>query len=182
MPHQARPENQRMEAAAANGEGVRISAGELRLEKDLLELDLQKGMSIRFPEGEHKLLHFEITMKPDKGIYEGGTFTFDFAIATSYPHHAPDVRCKTKVFHPNIDLEGNVGLKILREDWKPILSIKVVIEALQFLFWHPNPEEPLNKEAAEMQKNNPRQFESNVQASIMRGHHINGHYFPPCME
>ncbi len=44
----------------------------------------------------------------------------------------------------------------------------------------PNPEDPLNKEAAEMQKNNPRQFESNVQASIMRGHHINGHYFPPC--
>ena len=27
----------------------------------------------------------------------GGTFTFDFVIATSYPHDAPKVKCKTKV-------------------------------------------------------------------------------------
>ena len=44
----------------------------------------------------------------------------------------------------------------------------------------PNPDDPLNKEAAEMQTNNPRQFEAQVQASIMRGCSINGHYFPPC--
>ncbi len=31
-----------------------------------------------------------------------------------------------------------------------------------------------------MQTSNPRQFESQVQASIMRGCTINGHYFPPC--
>ncbi|KAK9918997.1 hypothetical protein WJX75_008563 [Coccomyxa subellipsoidea] len=173
-------EKQKKEAAAANGKGVKQSAGELRLQKDISELNLQKGMSIKFPEGKDKLLHFEITMKPDEGIYKGGTFTFDFVIATSYPHDAPKVKCKTKVFHPNIDLEGNVCLNILREDWKPVLSINSVIYGLQFLFLDPNPEDPLNKEAAEMQKNNPRHFESNVQASIMRGHHINGHYFPPC--
>lgn len=31
-----------------------------------------------------------------------------------------------------------------------------------------------------MQTNNARQFESQVQASIMRGCTINGHFFPPC--
>ena len=44
----------------------------------------------------------------------------------------------------------------------------------------PNPDDPLNKEAAEMQTNSPRQFEAQVQASILRGCSINGHYFPPC--
>ncbi len=44
----------------------------------------------------------------------------------------------------------------------------------------PNPEDPLNKEAAEMQQSNPRQFESQVQASILRGAYINGNFFPPC--
>lgn len=44
----------------------------------------------------------------------------------------------------------------------------------------PNPDDPLNKEAAEMQTNSPRQFEARVQASILRGCSINGHYFPPC--
>lgn len=104
-------------------------------------------------------------------LCRGGTFTFDFVIATSYPHDAPKVKCKTKVsgkpvmcicydtkatgipemlfrcqdagaeqallvqvFHPNIDLEGNVCLNILREDWKPVLSINSVIYGLQFLF------------------------------------------------
>ena len=41
---------------------------------------------------------------------------------------------KCQVFHPNIDLEGNICLNILREDWKPVLSISSVIYGLQFLF------------------------------------------------
>lgn len=39
-----------------------------------------------------------------------------------------------QVYHPNIDLEGKICLNILREDWKPVLSISSVIFGLQFLF------------------------------------------------
>ena len=39
-----------------------------------------------------------------------------------------------QVFHPNIDLEGNICLNILREDWKPVLSINSVLFGLSFLF------------------------------------------------
>lgn len=39
-----------------------------------------------------------------------------------------------KVYHPNIDLEGNVCLNILREDWKPVLNINTVIYGLNHLF------------------------------------------------
>ena len=39
-----------------------------------------------------------------------------------------------QVYHPNIDLEGNVCLNILREDWKPVLSINSVLYGLQYLF------------------------------------------------
>lgn len=44
----------------------------------------------------------------------------------------------------------------------------------------PNPEDPLNKEAAEMLQSNPRQFEHSVQVSIVRGASIGTSYFPPC--
>jgi hypothetical protein len=37
---------------------------------DISELNLSTGMSIKFPDGKDKLLHFEITMKPDEGIYK----------------------------------------------------------------------------------------------------------------
>lgn len=39
-----------------------------------------------------------------------------------------------QVYHPNIDLEGNVCLNILREDWKPVLNINTVIYGLNLLF------------------------------------------------
>jgi hypothetical protein len=41
---------------------------------------------------------------------------------------------RPQVYHPNIDLEGNICLNILREDWKPVLSISSVVYGLQFLF------------------------------------------------
>lgn len=39
-----------------------------------------------------------------------------------------------QVYHPNIDLEGNVCLNILREDWKPVLNVNTVIYGLNLLF------------------------------------------------
>jgi ubiquitin-conjugating enzyme E2 M len=38
----------------------------------------------------------------------------------------PKVLCHTTIYHPNINLEGNVCLNILREDWKPVLDINAV--------------------------------------------------------
>lgn len=51
------------------------------------------------------------------------------------PHHMLTLTlCKAQVFHPNIDVDGNICLNILREDWKPVLSISSIIYGLQFLF------------------------------------------------
>ena len=98
----------------------------------------------------------------------------------SYPHEPPKVKCLTKVYHPNIDLEGNVCLNILREDWKPVLSISSVVYGLQFLFLDPNPEDPLNKDAAKILRDDPSQFQTNVRRS-MRGCYIGSTYFPSCV-
>lgn len=50
-----------------------------------------------------------------------------------------------QIYHPNVDLEGNVCLNILREDWKPVLNLNSVMVGLQYLFLEPNPDDPLNK-------------------------------------
>eukprot|EP00193_Tetraselmis_chui_P005880 CAMPEP_0177766244 /NCGR_PEP_ID=MMETSP0491_2-20121128/8425_1 /TAXON_ID=63592 /ORGANISM="Tetraselmis chuii, Strain PLY429" /LENGTH=172 /DNA_ID=CAMNT_0019282653 /DNA_START=321 /DNA_END=840 /DNA_ORIENTATION=+ len=155
-------DKQKKEAAEAGTGKCKQSAGELRLQKDMSELNLGSNMSISFPGGKDKIMNFEIAITPEEGVYRGGTFVFAFSIPTAYPHEAPKVKCATKVFHPNIDLDGNICLNILREDWKPVLSINSVIYGLNFLFLDPNPEDPLNKEAAEMFQNNQRAFESMV--------------------
>ena len=59
---------------------------------------------------------------------------FTFHVSADYPHKPPAVLCKTKVYHPNIDLEGKVCLNVLREDWKPVLNINTIIYGLNHLF------------------------------------------------
>uniref|UniRef100_A0A803MT44 Uncharacterized protein n=1 Tax=Chenopodium quinoa TaxID=63459 RepID=A0A803MT44_CHEQI len=45
------------------------SAGELRLHKDISELNLPKSCTISFPNGKDDLMNFEVTIRPDEGYY-----------------------------------------------------------------------------------------------------------------
>ncbi|KAJ8450873.1 hypothetical protein Cgig2_032498 [Carnegiea gigantea] len=146
------------------------TAGELRLHKDLNELNLPSSCNLKFPNGKDDLMFFEVTIRPDEGYYLGGKFVFSFHVPSIYPHEPPKVKCETKVYHPNIDLEGNVCLNILREDWKPVLSINTIIYGLYHLFTQPNHEDPLNHEAAQVLRDNPKEFESNVRTAIEGGY------------
>ncbi|KAA8545943.1 hypothetical protein F0562_020606 [Nyssa sinensis] len=110
----------------------------------------------------------------------GGTFAFSFQVPPVYPHEPPKVKCKTKVYHPNIDLEGNVCLNILREDWKPVLNINTIIYGLFHLFTQPNYEDPLNHDAAAVLRDNPKLFESNVRRAMVGGY-VGQTLFPRCM-
>lgn len=78
-------------------------------------------------------------------MYKTGSFHFTFAINNNYPHDPPKVKCTQKIYHPNLDHDGNVCLNILREDWKPVLNLNSVMVGLQYLFLEPNADDPLNK-------------------------------------
>ncbi|XP_009884268.1 PREDICTED: NEDD8-conjugating enzyme Ubc12 [Charadrius vociferus] len=103
---------------------------------DINELNLPKTCEIDFSD-QDDLLHFRLLICPDEGFYKGGKFVFSFKVGQGYPHDPPKVKCETMVYHPNIDLEGNVCLNILREDWKPVLTINSIIYGLQYLFLGP---------------------------------------------
>jgi len=159
---------QQDEAAQANSKKKKVTAAQLRVQKDLSELSLGSTMKTHFPDPDD-ILNFTLTIEPDEGMYKGGKFTFDFKINQNFPHDPPKVKCTQKIYHPNIDLEGNVCLNILREDWKPVLNLNAVIVGLQFLFLEPNASDPLNKEAAEDLKANREGFKRNVRASLGGG-------------
>merc|ERR1712139_197516 len=103
----------------------------------------------------------------------GAEYQFVFNLAALSPHEAPKVICETKIYHPNIDLQGNVCLNILREEWKPVLNINHIVYGLQFIFTEPNPDDPLNKEAAQVLAENKQQFAQNVNKSL-RGGYVGG--------
>lgn len=155
-------------ADGAGGKKKKVTAAQLRVQKDLSELSLGSTMKTDFPDPDD-ILNFVLTITPDEGIYHGGKFTFTFNMNQNYPHEPPKVRCQQKIYHPNIDLEGKVCLNILREDWKPVLNLNAVIVGLQFLFLEPNASDPLNKEAADDLRQSRDNFRRNVRTSMSGG-------------
>ncbi|TCD67103.1 NEDD8-conjugating protein ubc12 [Steccherinum ochraceum] len=160
---------------AAAKKKPKTSAAQIRVQKDLTELDLPSTMQTTFADPAD-LLNFELKITPDEGMYKGGAFSFSFNIGPNYPHEPPKVKCIPKIYHPNVDLEGNVCLNILREDWKPVLNLNSVMVGLQYLFLEPNADDPLNKEAAEELRRNRDQFLYNVKNSMRGGNIKNEHY------
>jgi len=160
-------EEKAKEAAAADGAAKpKVPPGLIRMQKDMSELKMEKGMELVLYNGPDDLMNFKIRVTPDDGMYKRGTFVFDFKVPKTYPHDPPKVQCETTVFHPNIDMEGHVCLNILREDWKPVLTIQSVIMGLQFLMLEPNADDPLNKEAAQLLAENPKRFADTVKQTF----------------
>ncbi|KAJ5692753.1 NEDD8-conjugating enzyme UBC12 [Penicillium macrosclerotiorum] len=159
---------------AENAEGAagkkkkKVTAAQLRVQRDLQELTLGNTMKMSFPNPDD-ILNFTLTIEPDEGMYKGGVFNFNFTVNQNFPHDPPKVKCTQKIYHPNIDLEGNVCLNILREDWKPVLNLNAVIVGMQFLFLEPNASDPLNKDAADDLRTNRDGFKRNVRSSMAGG-------------
>lgn len=192
-------QQQKNEAASGQAKKKKVTAAQLRVQKgeshrihfgkqrgykddidkvpfsDLSELSLPDTMKTTF-ENPDDILNFTLTITPDEGLYKGGQFNFSFAISQNFPHEPPKVKCKEKIYHPNIDLEGNVCLNILREDWKPVLNLNAVVVGLQFLFLEPNASDPLNKEAANDLMSDRDRFRRNVRSS-MSGGQVKGESF-----
>ncbi|EGG15003.1 ubiquitin-conjugating enzyme E2 M [Cavenderia fasciculata] len=154
----------------------RANPAELRAQKDIDEMELPIGCKVHFKDSDD-ILNFQLDIIPSDGLYQGATFKFSINIPNTYPYDPPKVHCDTLVYHPNIDLQGHVCLNILRQDWMPVLNIGTVIFGMMTLFLEPNPEDPLNIEAAQLMMDNRKNFEANVKQSL-RGGYIANRQFP----
>jgi len=62
-----------------------------------------------------------------------------------------------------VDNLGRICLDILKKNWSPALQIKSVLLSIQSLLSEPNPDDPLNNEAAQEWKSNKKQAEKKAQ-------------------
>ena len=49
----------------------------------------------------------------------------------NYPFKAPTVRFETPLFHPNVDVHGNICLDILKEKWSAAYSVRTILVSIQ---------------------------------------------------
>jgi len=151
------------------------NAAELRVHKDISEMDPIPGTRLDFPD-PNNLMVFQLYITPSDGLYRGAEYKFTVTIPTTYPYDPPKAQCETMIYHPNIDWDGHVCLNILRADWMPVLNLGAVIFGLVTLFLQPNPDDPLNKEVAQLMIDNKTQFEKNVKLALTGGYVGNRQY------
>jgi ubiquitin-conjugating enzyme E2 M len=152
------------------------SAGQLQFKKELPELSTIP--QCKLTQNKTDFMNFLATYTPDdESMWYGGKYEFSISVQDNYPFDPPKVMCNTKIYHPNIDLKGNVCLNILKNDWKPTLNISTVIAGLYFLFTDPNPNDPLNHDAATIMRDTPDLFVQNVKKSL-KGGFVFGEEFP----
>jgi len=145
------------------------NAAELRVQKDLSEMDPIPGTRLEFPDSNNVMV-YQLYIIPNDGLYKGAEFKFTVTIPITYPYDPPKAQCDTPIYHPNIDWEGHVCLNILRADWMPVLNLGAVVFGLVTLFLQPNPDDPLNKEVAQLMIDNKSQYERNVKQSLQGGY------------
>lgn len=142
-----------------------------RLTKEISELHtfMQEEPDVNFsigPKSETDLFEWEGTLfGPKDSPYEGGFFNIHIFFNEDYPLRPPTIRFKTRIFHPNISLDGSICLDILKTDWSPALSMTKVMLSLSSLLTDPNPSSPLNGEAARLHTN-PIAYKEKVQEYI----------------
>eukprot|EP00049_Salpingoeca_infusionum_P004067 m.74543 g.74543 ORF g.74543 m.74543 type:complete len:151 (+) comp12400_c0_seq1:142-594(+) len=105
---------------------------------------------------------------PKDSPYEGGVFTLDIKFPPDYPFKPPTVKFLTKVFHPNVNESGGICLDILKSKWAPSLTTHKVLLSISSLLTDPNPDSPLNGDAARLLKQDKAQYDQKVASYVAK--------------
>ncbi|XP_032975950.1 ubiquitin/ISG15-conjugating enzyme E2 L6 isoform X2 [Rhinolophus ferrumequinum] len=96
--------------------------------------------------------------------YNHRAFNLRISFPRDYPLKPPTVTFTTKIYHPNVDSDGQVCLPIAsKENWKPYTKAYQVLEALNMLVNKPDLDQPVRVELADLLIQDPLLFHKNAE-------------------
>jgi ubiquitin-conjugating enzyme E2 A len=139
-----------------------------RLIRDLQKIRMEppEGITAGPSDGDNMMLWQAVIFGPDETIWEGGTFFLTMEFSEEYPKKAPKVRFVSKIFHPNVYVDGQICLDILSSQWSPVYSVSSILTSIQSLLADPNPNSPANSEAAKLFQTNKVVYEQRVRQCV----------------
>eukprot|EP00295_Goniomonas_pacifica_P022738 CAMPEP_0175943618 /NCGR_PEP_ID=MMETSP0108-20121206/25660_1 /TAXON_ID=195067 ORGANISM="Goniomonas pacifica, Strain CCMP1869" /NCGR_SAMPLE_ID=MMETSP0108 /ASSEMBLY_ACC=CAM_ASM_000204 /LENGTH=174 /DNA_ID=CAMNT_0017268617 /DNA_START=10 /DNA_END=534 /DNA_ORIENTATION=+ len=135
-----------------------------RLNKELQDLAASPPENCSAgPVGEDFFKWQATIMGPGDSPYAGGVFFLTISFPSDYPFKPPKVMFQTKIFHPNVNQQGNICLDILKDQWSPALTISKVLLSICSLLTDPNPDDPLVPDIAAMYKTDKEKYNATAQ-------------------
>lgn len=124
----------------------------------LINSNYLPGIQCKLREAD-KFNFLNISIKgPKDSPFENGTFTLTAEFGEQFPFHPPIIKFVTPVYHPNIDLSGNICLNVLKMpsagSYNPTHTLESLLLSIQLLLAVPNPQDPLRSDIAEVYKYN----------------------------
>ncbi|KAH9593267.1 Ubiquitin-conjugating enzyme E2 [Trypanosoma melophagium] len=119
------------------------------------------------------LLEWEAGIPGKPGTpFEGGEFRLLLHFTEDYPTKPPKCVFTPVLFHPNVYPSGTVCLSILNEekDWRPSITIKQILLAIQELLDNPNIKDPAQEEPYKVYMRDRKEYEERVRQEVAKHH------------
>lgn len=124
-----------------------------RIKQDFSNITINPPENISVGLVNDNLRHWVATIiGPNDSPYKGGIFSLDITFPQDYPYGPPKIKFKTRVYHPNINSSGSICLDILKNQWSPALTMEKTLLSICSLLTTPNPDDPLDSDAARLYK------------------------------
>lgn len=122
-----------------------------RLNKELIDLKKHAPSNCSAGLIDDDIFRWQATIIGPEGTpYQGGIFELRIDFPQDYPFKPPNVVFLTRIYHCNINSNGNICLDILKENWSPALTISKVLLSICSLMNDQNPNDPLDSQAADL--------------------------------
>ncbi|KAF8610307.1 ubiquitin-conjugating enzyme [Ceratobasidium sp. AG-I] len=135
-----------------------------RVQKELKEIQSNPISGLQVETAEDNLLVWNCSIKAlDESPYKKGTFKYKIELPDEYPFKPPTVTFSTKIYHPGINEEGHICLPVLRDEWKPGMSMSTILATISDKVNNPSPDDPYEPEIAAQLKDDKPQFLAKAQ-------------------
>lgn len=126
-----------------------------RLNKEYGDIQMYPPAGITATTVNDSLYEWTATIVGPQGTpYENGIFNLKVKFPGDYPFQPPKVRFTTKIYHCNVNSDGEICLDILKDTWSPALTISSVLLSISSLLSDPNPNDPLVADIAKLYTTN----------------------------
>ncbi|KAF6764783.1 ubiquitin-conjugating enzyme/RWD-like protein [Ephemerocybe angulata] len=130
-----------------------------RINKELTNIHANPLEGVTVQPADDNMFEWKCSIKafPDSP-YKGGTFHFTLSLPPNFPFKAPTVTFTTKIYHPGINEEGSICVPVLRDDWKPTVTLTSVLNIIQEKLNNPSPDDPFEPDIAAVLKDDKTKF------------------------